>query len=96
MRRDPEGIEVQYVHDYGDLGGARVLEIGVGDGRLARRYQDAVASIAGIDPKLDRVVEARRLHAGTDSAKVDFAAAMAEALPFAGNVFDGAIFAWSL
>lgn len=96
MRRDPEGIEVQYVHEYGELAGAGVLEIGVGDGRLVRRYQDAVASIVGIDPKFDRVVDARRLHADMESGTVDFAAAMAEALPFAGEVFDGAIFAWSL
>ncbi len=96
MRQDPEETELRYVHDLGEFAGARVLEIGTGDGRLVRRYQEAAASVAGVDPRLERLIDARRLQAGAPSGSVHFAVAMGEALPFADNVFDGAIFAWSL
>jgi ubiquinone/menaquinone biosynthesis C-methylase UbiE len=96
MRQDPEGTERQYLHGYAELAGARVLEIGTGDGRLLRRYQASAASVVAIDTRVERLNDARRHHADTLAGNVDFAASMGEALPFADRVFDGAIFAWSL
>jgi cyclopropane fatty-acyl-phospholipid synthase-like methyltransferase len=38
VRTDPEGNETDTLFDLVDLGGAHVLEIGAGDGRLTWRY----------------------------------------------------------
>jgi len=90
--RDPEGQESQYLGDFLSLSGARVLEIGCGDGRLTRQYADYAAFVAGIDPDWERLAGVRE----TPLSNAGFARASALALPFAAGAFDCAILAWSL
>lgn len=93
--RDPEGKEPKKLSQFADLEHARVLEIGCGNGRMTWRYAPLTKNVAAIDPEFDRLSEA--LHGRPDdlNAKVNFAQATAEALPFKDAAFEGAIFAWS-
>jgi ubiquinone/menaquinone biosynthesis C-methylase UbiE len=92
---DPEGIESRYLRQVGQLHGARLLEIGCGDGRMTWLYGYEAGSIAGVDIDYDE------LRAALDDLPKDMPAAAifvdaeAENLPFPSTHFDAVIFAWS-
>ena len=88
---DSEQQEADIIRAVLNVDGARVLEIGCGDGRLLRHYADRAGCAAGVDPDPDEVALA---HA--DLPRVHFALARAEALPFPDSSFEAAVFAWSL
>jgi ubiquinone/menaquinone biosynthesis C-methylase UbiE len=90
MNRDPEGREVKFLKNYANLEGAKVLEIGCGNGILTRQYAEAAQSVVAVDPKL------AELHTANDIKSAQFANAQAENLPFADESFDVAIFSSSL
>ena len=92
---DPEERELKYLQAYSDLPNARVIEIGSGDGRLTKLYGNFPDSISSIDIGHAGLVEARRSMASKFAAKVSFAQARAEHLPFRSKSFDLAIYAWS-
>ena len=95
---DPEGTELKYLQRYGELAGSpsrRVLEIGSGDGRLTWRYARTARHVAGIDIQPDDLRIARADTPADLAARVGFARADALHLPFPGEAFDLAIFAWS-
>jgi len=50
MERDPEEVEIRILHEYADLAGTRVLEIGCGEGRLVWRYAATARQVGGLDP----------------------------------------------
>ena len=56
---DPEGAEVAALRAIGNLDGARVLEIGCGDGRLTLCYAAAAHSVLAIDPSDEAIAKAR-------------------------------------
>jgi ubiquinone/menaquinone biosynthesis C-methylase UbiE len=93
--KDPERVEARRLHEYADFRGKRVLEVGCGDGRLTWRYADRAQRVTGID--LDR--DALRVALIERSADLASSAIFAEAdstrLPFAGESYEIAIFAWS-
>ena len=93
---DPEESETHYLDQMGDLKGARVLEIGSGDGRMTRRYAAMTRSIVGIDPDPERLATAMKSQPASSSSKVRLALAVAQALPFPDEYFDRVIMAWSL
>jgi len=73
------------------LAGKRLLDVGCGAGVLARSLSDRGAHVSGVDPKAQALALAREaVPTGT------FHQAGAEALPFADDSFDGAIFLNSL
>lgn len=94
---DPEGTERKYLLRYAELGagGRRVLEVGSGDGRLTWRYATAAAQVVGVDLYPDDLRVALIDGPADLAARVHFARADAEQLPFATDAFDRAIFAWS-
>jgi ubiquinone/menaquinone biosynthesis C-methylase UbiE len=55
---DPEA-EMMVLRELGGLDGARVLEIGCGDGRLTFRYAAAARSVLAIDPRAEAIAKAR-------------------------------------
>jgi ubiquinone/menaquinone biosynthesis C-methylase UbiE len=55
---DPEA-EMAALRTLGGLDGARVLEIGCGDGRLTFRYAPAARSVLAIDPRAKAIAKAR-------------------------------------
>jgi ubiquinone/menaquinone biosynthesis C-methylase UbiE len=96
VQRDPEEREINHLHAFADFAGARVLEIGCGEGRLTWRYAGAAAQVVGVDPDPVRLdVASREIPPGLRST-VTFALAKAEALPFPRETFDLAVLAWSL
>lgn len=94
--RDPEGIETEILRKTGCLHGSSVLEIGCGKGRLIWRYADSVSSIVGIDPDIEKLVEAVAARPSALDMDIHFAQTQAEALPFADELFENVIFGWSL
>ena len=76
---------------FAPLARKRLLDIGCGVGILARSLSDRGAHVSGVDPNAETLALAREaVPTGT------FHQACAEALPFADDSFDGAIFLNSL
>lgn len=85
---DPEYVE-QILPIAADLlaGYPRVLDVGTGEGQVARLAVDGGATlVAGIDPTANQVVEAARRGGGPVYAR-----AGADALPFAAEAFDAVV-----
>lgn len=55
---DPEGTEIEVVHDLVDFSGKKVLEVGCGDGRMTRRYADRAASVLALDSNAEKIQRA--------------------------------------
>jgi SAM-dependent methyltransferase len=98
IKVDPEENEIGALFDFVPLDGARVLEIGSGDGRLTWRYAERAEQVTAVEPfgpaitrarqQLPKELEGRVVlrHAGF----ADFAAQAP------ASAFDVAIFSWSL
>ena len=94
--RDPEGNETDWIHEFVDFRDKRVLEVGAGQGRLTWRFADAARWTVGIDPEPESLYFAPRECPPDLRAKVAWALAEAEHLPFPREAFDAAVLAWSL
>lgn len=76
---------------FAPLAGKEILDIGCGNGTLARSLMDQGARVTGVDPNGEALEAARRaVPSGT------FHNAGAEAMSFADHSFDGAVFLNSL
>jgi SAM-dependent methyltransferase len=67
-------------------GTTRVLDVGCGEGQVARRMTALGASVTGVDPTVAQITVARERGGGPVYARAD-----AGALPFADAAFDGVI-----
>ena len=94
--RDPEGRETDWIHDFVEFKDRRVLEIGVGQGRLTWRFADAARWTVGIDPEPEAIYFAPRECPPELRSSVVWALAEAEHLPFPQEAFDIVVLAWSL
>jgi 16S rRNA A1518/A1519 N6-dimethyltransferase RsmA/KsgA/DIM1 with predicted DNA glycosylase/AP lyase activity len=92
IREDPEENETAALKQIvPSIVGARVLEIGCGDGRLTGRYADSARSILAIDPDADAIAElTRRL------PRVQAYALGVEQLDIPTGSIDVVLFSWSL
>ena len=100
VRVDPERRETRMLRRHVPFAGARVLDIGCGDGRLSNRIRGLVASIAGVDLAGEGIARAHA-HAHAHARNrlegiARFAVADASVLPFHDRSFDLALFSWSL
>ena len=91
IRSDSGGLEIKYLLDMLDVGGARILEIGCGNGRLTRQYAERAESVTGIDLATEALIDGAR-HVPA-KAVTRYLLADSMHLPFAGRCFDHAIFA---
>jgi ubiquinone/menaquinone biosynthesis C-methylase UbiE len=96
LQRDPEQNEIKNLRHIADLSGKRILEVGSGEGRLTWKYARSTLLVTGIDPDMDALRVARVDRPVLLAKQVSLAGARAQALPFAGGAFEGAVLAWSL
>jgi len=96
LRIDPEKAELKVLQMAVDWHGRRVLEIGCGDGRLARRLVRLGARVVGTDPDGSELHRAQSTRPMTYRMKLAFAGAQGEQLPFKARSFDIVVFGWSL
>ena len=83
-----EGIEQRLILEMmGDLKGARVLDVGCGDGTLACAAASRGAVVTGLDPD-PAMVAAGRARPARDGLEVEFMDGRIERLPFADGSFD--------
>lgn len=93
---DPEGTHLRVLRELADFGGARVLEIGAGEGRLTTGFAADAASVLAIDPNSDSIAEAERTLPDGLRAKVTFHVAPVAELDVPKADFDLVLFSWSL
>ena len=94
--KDPERKEMQYLHQFVQLSGKSVLEIGSGDGRLTWRYAADTETVTGVDLDMQALRTAINACPVSLRNKVTLARASAISLPHPHAAFDLAILAWSL
>lgn len=95
---DPEGIEIQVIHELVDFAGKKVLEVGCGDGRMTWRYADQAVSVLALETSDAKIQQAIDNTPGRLRGKVDFQVAdITEAgLELPNEAFEVAILAHSL
>ena len=93
---DPERHEIRALRGVTSWKGKHVLEIGSGEGRLARRLAALGARVEGIDPDSAQVQEARRATPPRFARRIRYRVSGAERLSYPDHTFDIAIFGWSL
>ena len=95
FQKDPAQHETKFLNQSTDFTRKRVLEIGIGEGRLTWQYAGLPALTVGIDPDPDSLRVATIDRPSNLEDKVFLANALAENLPFAREKFDIALRAWS-
>jgi ubiquinone/menaquinone biosynthesis C-methylase UbiE len=93
---DPTGTELRALLSAADFPGARVLEIGSGNGRLAFRSASVAESVVGLESVADEIAVAAQSCPAELRHRVRFAQGSGTALPFRSGSFDVIVFGWSL
>jgi ubiquinone/menaquinone biosynthesis C-methylase UbiE len=93
---DPAGVMPRAILKAVDFRGARVLEVGVGDGRLTFQYAAEPRSVVGIDTKEPDIRAASQCPDGKLRGDTQFLCASATALPFPAEQFGIVLLASSL
>ena len=76
--------------------GARVLEVGCGDGRLTVPVAERAASVLAFDPDEEAVAAAREALPASLAERVTFAVASATEIEIPRSEYDIVLFSWSL
>jgi 2-polyprenyl-6-hydroxyphenyl methylase/3-demethylubiquinone-9 3-methyltransferase len=87
------GVESRRIDALVSLDGARVLDVGCGEGRLTGFAARRAADVYAFDPNAERLEKAR---AAADAERVRFGVHGAEALDVERESFDLALCGWSL
>jgi ubiquinone/menaquinone biosynthesis C-methylase UbiE len=95
-RPDPERTEVRVLRRHIRLAGARILEIGCGDGRLTWRIAGVARAVLAVDPNVASITQARRVTPAPLRKRVRFKVGAAEELRLPDQSFDVALLSWSL
>jgi 2-polyprenyl-3-methyl-5-hydroxy-6-metoxy-1,4-benzoquinol methylase len=93
---DPEGTEIEVIHELVDFSGKKVLEVGCGDGRMTRRYADRVAFVLALDPNAEKIERAIDSTPEPFRSKVRFRVADIADAELAQQAFEVAILSHSL
>jgi ubiquinone/menaquinone biosynthesis C-methylase UbiE len=96
VQRDPEGTEARTLHQFVELAGQRVLEIGCGDGRLTWKYAKSARRVLGIDLEAQDLRLAHIDQPSDLQAKTFFLRADSLHLPFSKTCCETAILSWTL
>jgi ubiquinone/menaquinone biosynthesis C-methylase UbiE len=79
-----------------DFDGARVIEIGCGEGRLTRGIAEQAATVVAFDPNADAIAAARDSFPAALADRVSFHVASATEIEVPPAEFDLVVFSWSL
>jgi 2-polyprenyl-3-methyl-5-hydroxy-6-metoxy-1,4-benzoquinol methylase len=93
---DREGVEPRQIESFVRLEGARVMEVGCGEGRLTGFVAARAKSVYAFDPDTEQVETARARLSSMEARRVRFAVHGAEALDVERERFDVALCGWSL
>ena len=93
---DPEGTEIEVIHELVDFSGKKVLEVGCGDGRMTRRYADRAALVLALDPNAEKIERAIDSTPEPLRSKVRFRVADIADAELAQQAFEVAILSHSL
>ncbi len=93
---DPEGAHLAALRRVADFAGARVLEVGCGDGRLTVGVAESGARVFAFDPDADAVARAREALPAELSDRVTYSVASATAAEIPRSAYDLLLFSWSL
>ncbi|MDQ6858567.1 MAG: class I SAM-dependent methyltransferase [Chloroflexota bacterium] len=94
--RPADDIELRRLRADRYLRGKDVLDVGTGNGRLAFLIAPLARSVVGLDPDADGIREARREARRRGVPNVRFAVATGQKLRLGHELFDTALFSWSL
>lgn len=93
---DPEGAHLAALRRLADFAGARVLEVGCGDGRLTVGIAEHAASVLAFDPDEEAVGRAREALPVEIADRVTYMAGSATGLEIPRSAYDIVVFSWSL
>jgi 2-polyprenyl-3-methyl-5-hydroxy-6-metoxy-1,4-benzoquinol methylase len=93
---DPEQAHLAALLRLADFDGARVLEVGCGDGRLTVGVAEHAASVFAFDPDEDAVARARDTLPARFADCVEYRTASATDVEIPRSAFDIVLFSWSL
>jgi ubiquinone/menaquinone biosynthesis C-methylase UbiE len=93
---DPEGIEIEAIRSLVDLEGARVVEVGCGDGRITFQYAAEAAAVVAFDTDEDAIRTADAEIPADLRERLRFQVAHASEIELPAGEFDLALFSWSL
>jgi ubiquinone/menaquinone biosynthesis C-methylase UbiE len=93
---DPEGAHVAALQRLADFAGARVFEVGCGDGRLTLPIAEHASNVLAFDPDEGAVERARDTLPAELEQRVTYRVASAKAIEIPPSQFDIVLFSWSL
>ena len=93
---DPEGAHLAALRRLADYRGARVLEMGCGEGRLTEGIARKADHVLAFDPDAEVVEKGRAALPAELAGRVSFLVASAEQIEIAPGSFDLVVFSWSL
>jgi len=93
---DPEGAHLAALRRIQDFTGARVIEVGCGDGRLTLGIAGRAAHVLAFDPDEAAVSRARAAVSDELRERVRYEVASAIEVEVAAASFDIAVFSWAL
>jgi ubiquinone/menaquinone biosynthesis C-methylase UbiE len=93
---DPEGAHLAALRRLQDFTGARVLEVGCGDGRLTCGIAEHATSVLAFDPDEAAVTRARAALPNALAGRVTYRVASATDIELVPRSFDIALFSWTL
>ena len=99
QREFTDGVDPEYTEQIIPLilervdGSSRVLDVGTGEGQIARHLASGGSRVTGVDPVAAQIIEARRRNESVPDGvrPPDYLRAGASALPVADGSFDAAV-----
>jgi 2-polyprenyl-3-methyl-5-hydroxy-6-metoxy-1,4-benzoquinol methylase len=93
---DPEGAHLASLERLVRFAGARVCEVGCGEGRLTAGIARQAASVFAFDPDAERIAAAERTLPAELADRVAFRVGSAREIEIPRSEFDVVLFSWSL
>ncbi len=93
---DPEGSHLAALRRLQDFAGARVIEVGCGDGRLTLGIAEHAAAVLAFDPDEAALARARAALPRQGSGRVTYRLASAADIELVPTSYDVVVFSWTL